>query len=95
MCLGVILYYASPHTCTHMHTHLYMCCDFSSTDSELRQWDYQSGSTIKQYRGHVNEKNFVGLSINGDYIVCGRYSVWEDVAMFERMLQCVGGCCNV
>lgn len=43
----------------------------ASTDSELRRWDYHKLTTTKQYKGHVNEKNFVGLSINGDYIVCG------------------------
>ena len=47
-----------------------------STDSELRRWDYGLTRTTKVYHGHVNEKNFVGLSAhaNGDYIACGE--VW-------------------
>ena len=47
-----------------------------STDSELRRWDYGLTRTTKVYHGHVNEKNFVGLSAHasGDYIACGE--VW-------------------
>ena len=44
-----------------------------STDSELRRWDYGISRTTKVYQGHVNEKNFVGLSVHasGNYIACG------------------------
>uniref|UniRef100_A0A452V3U6 E3 ubiquitin-protein ligase COP1 n=1 Tax=Ursus maritimus TaxID=29073 RepID=A0A452V3U6_URSMA len=33
----------------------------ASTDSQLKLWNV----------GHINEKNFVGLASNGDYIACG------------------------
>lgn len=51
----------------------------AATDHQLRQWDlpaaYAAGRCSEPalvYRGHVNEKNFVGLSISNDgYIACG------------------------
>jgi E3 ubiquitin-protein ligase RFWD2 len=33
--------------------------------------NYSSFSQLRTYRGHVNEKNFVGLSVNSEYIACG------------------------
>ena len=42
-----------------------------STDNDLRLWEYNEQKTVQIYRGHINEKNFVGLSINQDYIACG------------------------
>lgn len=44
----------------------------ASTDSQLKLWnvDDQQGS-IRSFVGHVNEKNFVGLATDGDYIACG------------------------
>ncbi|CAI5532013.1 unnamed protein product [Closterium sp. Naga37s-1] len=43
----------------------------ASTDSTLRLWDVHSHAAIRTLRGHTNEKNFVGLSVNSDYIACG------------------------
>ncbi|KAL8151015.1 hypothetical protein V2J09_020823 [Rumex salicifolius] len=43
----------------------------ASTDSTLRLWDVKDSLPLRTFRGHTNEKNFVGLSVNGDYIACG------------------------
>ena len=43
-----------------------------STDSELKLWSTQTGQCLKTYRGHVNEKNFVGLTVNDEFIACGK-----------------------
>ena len=36
-------------------------------------WDITSeeGTCKRTFMGHINEKNFVGLSCNNDYIACG------------------------
>ena len=45
----------------------------SSTDSQLKLWTINSTpSCVRTFRGHVNEKNFVGLATDGDYVACGR-----------------------
>ena len=43
----------------------------ASTDSTLRLWNTQSLEPVRVYTGHVNEKNFVGLGIDEDFIACG------------------------
>ena len=43
----------------------------ASTDSELRLWHVNSTPSIRSFKGHTNDKNFVGLATNNDYIVCG------------------------
>ncbi|CAM8908657.1 unnamed protein product [Rhodiola kirilowii] len=43
----------------------------ASTDSTLRLWDVKDNSPIRTFRGHVNEKNFVGLTVNTEFIACG------------------------
>lgn len=43
----------------------------ASTDSTLRMWDAKSLAPVRTYDGHINEKNFVGLSVDGDFIACG------------------------
>ncbi|KAL5484611.1 hypothetical protein EMCRGX_G021140 [Ephydatia muelleri] len=42
----------------------------ASTDSELKLWDINKG-IVRTYKGHVNEKNFVGLSVTPHFIACG------------------------
>jgi E3 ubiquitin-protein ligase RFWD2 len=42
----------------------------ASTDSELKCWQ-TNGVCIRTYRGHTNDKNFVGLSVTPDFIACG------------------------
>ncbi|XP_035713192.1 E3 ubiquitin-protein ligase COP1 [Folsomia candida] len=45
----------------------------ASTDSNLKLWNLQSASTecVRSFTGHINEKNFVGLGTDGNYIACG------------------------
>ncbi|GAQ77645.1 Hypothetical protein KFL_000020060 [Klebsormidium nitens] len=43
----------------------------ASTDSTLRLWDVKENCLMRTLRGHTNEKNFVGLSVNKDYVTCG------------------------
>lgn len=49
----------------------------ASTDSSLKLWDLtcSSGSSFlkRTFSGHVNEKNFVGLSVNSasEFMACG------------------------
>lgn len=43
----------------------------SSTDNSLKLWNRESTQCIRTYTGHLNEKNFVGLSVNEDWIACG------------------------
>ena len=44
-----------------------------STDSELKLWNVERGQVLRTYRGHTNEKNFVGLSVSNDFISCGEF----------------------
>ncbi|XP_021724566.1 E3 ubiquitin-protein ligase COP1-like isoform X1 [Chenopodium quinoa] len=43
----------------------------ASTDSTLRLWDVKDSLPVRTFRGHSNEKNFVGLSVSSEYIACG------------------------
>ncbi|UYV75918.1 RFWD2 [Cordylochernes scorpioides] len=43
----------------------------SSTDSQLKLWNVNESSCIRSFNGHTNEKNFVGLSTDANYIACG------------------------
>jgi len=43
----------------------------ASTDSTLKLWNINNENCARTYTGHGNEKNFVGLSVNGDWIACG------------------------
>ena len=47
----------------------------ASTDSQLKLWKCGSESSSSapnfSFSGHQNEKNFVGLATDGDYIACG------------------------
>ena len=50
----------------------------ASTDSTLRLWDAASavssgigGEAVRIYEGHANEKNFVGLGVEGEFLACG------------------------
>ncbi|TKC44009.1 hypothetical protein EI555_020358 [Monodon monoceros] len=42
-----------------------------STDSQLKLWNVGKPYCLRSFKGHINEKNFVGLASNGDYIACG------------------------
>ncbi|XP_014668464.1 PREDICTED: E3 ubiquitin-protein ligase RFWD2-like isoform X3 [Priapulus caudatus] len=43
----------------------------ASTDSQLKLWNVSKSNCLRTFRGHSNEKNFVGLSSDGDYVACG------------------------
>ncbi|CAG8598706.1 23280_t:CDS:10, partial [Gigaspora rosea] len=43
----------------------------ASIDSTLKLWDIESQTCTRTYIGHINEKNFVGLSASSDWISCG------------------------
>lgn len=45
----------------------------ASTDSQLKLWSVGEphDGCIRTFVGHVNEKNFVGLATDGDYVACG------------------------
>ncbi|EFH55684.1 hypothetical protein ARALYDRAFT_902362 [Arabidopsis lyrata subsp. lyrata] len=43
----------------------------ASTDSTLRLWDVKDHLPVRTFRGHTNEKNFVGLTVNSEYLACG------------------------
>ncbi|XP_063582464.1 E3 ubiquitin-protein ligase COP1 isoform X2 [Pongo abelii] len=43
----------------------------ASTDSQLKLWNVGKPYCLRSFKGHINEKNFVGLASNGDYIACG------------------------
>ena len=43
----------------------------ASTDSQLKLWSLNKQHSIRTFRGHSNEKNFVGLATDGDYVACG------------------------
>lgn len=44
----------------------------ASTDSQLKLWNVNTPPyALRSFVGHINEKNFVGLATDGDYIACG------------------------
>ena len=45
-----------------------------STDSQLKLWSLKKPQCLRTFKGHINEKNFVGLATDGDYIACGLFS---------------------
>lgn len=46
----------------------------ASTDSQLKLWNVNQSNCIRSFKGHLNEKNFVGLATDGDFIACGSES---------------------
>lgn len=41
---------------------------------------------IRTLKGHTNEKNFVGLSVNSEYIACG--SETNEVFVYHKVIFC-------
>lgn len=64
----------------------------TSTDNTLKLWDLNKTSSSGlstnacslTFRGHTNEKNFVGLSVSDGYIACGSES--NEVYAYHRSL---------
>ncbi|PON91316.1 TNF receptor-associated factor [Trema orientale] len=57
----------------------------ASTDSTLRLWDVKDNLPICTYRGHTNEKNFVGLTVNSEYMACG--SETNEVFVYHKAIS--------
>lgn len=43
----------------------------ASVDSTVKMWNLRDMSLTRTFKGHANNKNFVGLSVTPDYIACG------------------------
>ncbi|KAL6975666.1 coatomer subunit alpha [Sarracenia purpurea var. burkii] len=57
----------------------------ASTDSTLRLWDVKENFPIRTFRGHTNEKNFVGLTVNSGYVACG--SETNEVFVYHKAIS--------
>lgn len=57
----------------------------ASTDSTLRLWDVKDNMPVRTFRGHTNEKNFVGLTVNSEYIACG--SETNEVFVYHKAIS--------
>ncbi|KAG6778454.1 hypothetical protein POTOM_014788 [Populus tomentosa] len=57
----------------------------ASTDSTLRLWDVRDNLALRTFRGHTNEKNFVGLTVNSEYIACG--SETNEVFVYHKAIS--------
>lgn len=57
----------------------------ASTDSTLRLWDVKESIPVRTFRGHTNEKNFVGLTVNSEYIACG--SETNEVFVYHKEIS--------
>ncbi|XP_011000702.1 PREDICTED: E3 ubiquitin-protein ligase COP1-like [Populus euphratica] len=57
----------------------------ASTDSTLRLWDVKENLALRTFRGHTNEKNFVGLAVNNEYIACG--SETNEVFVYHKAIS--------
>ncbi|XP_024399141.1 E3 ubiquitin-protein ligase COP1 isoform X2 [Physcomitrium patens] len=57
----------------------------ASTDSTLRLWDVQKDCLTRTLRGHTNEKNFVGLTVNSEYVACGSES--NEVFVYHKAMS--------
>jgi E3 ubiquitin-protein ligase RFWD2 len=40
-------------------------------DSTIKLWNLETATLERTYSGHTNDRHFVGLSVNQDYIACG------------------------
>ena len=43
----------------------------ASTDSQLKVWNVNQPTCVQSLTGHVNEKHFVGLATDGEFVACG------------------------
>ncbi|PIN04814.1 U5 snRNP-specific protein-like factor [Handroanthus impetiginosus] len=57
----------------------------ASTDNTLRLWDVQENVPLRIFRGHTNEKNFVGLTVNSEYMACG--SETNEVFVYHKAIS--------
>ncbi|KAG5081446.1 hypothetical protein AAZX31_02G251400 [Glycine max] len=57
----------------------------ASTDSTLRLWDVKENLPVRTFKGHANEKNFVGLTVSSEYIACG--SETNEVFVYHKEIS--------
>ncbi|PRQ18821.1 putative transcription factor WD40-like family [Rosa chinensis] len=57
----------------------------ASTDSTLRLWNVKDNIPVRTFKGHTNEKNFVGLTVNSEYIACG--SETNEVFVYHKEIS--------
>ncbi|KAL5991384.1 coatomer subunit alpha [Asimina triloba] len=57
----------------------------ASTDSTLRLWDVKENCPLRTFQGHTNEKNFVGLTVNSEYLACG--SETNEVFVYHKAIS--------
>ncbi|KAL3849012.1 hypothetical protein ACJIZ3_010894 [Penstemon smallii] len=57
----------------------------ASTDSTLQLWDVKENLPVRTYKGHTNEKNFVGLSVNNEFLTCGSES--NEVYVYHKAIS--------
>ncbi|KZV58496.1 hypothetical protein F511_11956 [Dorcoceras hygrometricum] len=57
----------------------------ASTDNTLRLWDVKSNLHVRSFRGHTNEKNFVGLTGNNEFLACG--SETNEVFVYHKAIS--------
>ncbi|KAL6567520.1 coatomer subunit alpha [Orobanche gracilis] len=62
----------------------------ASTDSTLRLWDVKENVPVRTFSGHTNEKNFVGLTVNSEYIACGSES--NEVFVYHKAISKPAAC---
>ncbi|CAA6670528.1 unnamed protein product [Spirodela intermedia] len=51
----------------------------------LRLWDVKDNCPVRAFKGHTNEKNFVGLTVINDYIACG--SETNEVFVYHKAIS--------
>lgn len=57
----------------------------ASTDGTLRLWDVKDNLLVRTLRGHTNERNFVGLAVNKDFLACG--SETNEVYVYHKAIS--------
>eukprot|EP00963_Diacronema_lutheri_P002014 scaffold131_cov335-Pavlova_lutheri.AAC.1 len=57
----------------------------ASIDSTLKLWDMKENKIKRSFTGHTNDRNFVGLAVNEDFISCG--SETNDVYVYYKELS--------
>ena len=66
-----------------------------STDSQLKLWNLKKPHCLRTFRGHSNEKNFVGLATDGDYVACGEWKLKIFLTLRMRLCSMTVECGNV
>ncbi|XP_057859829.1 E3 ubiquitin-protein ligase COP1 [Cryptomeria japonica] len=64
----------------------------ASIDSTLRLWDVKENCHVRTFKGHTNEKNFIGLTVNSEYIACG--SETNEVFVYHKAISKAAACYN-